>query len=193
MVLRVCGATLQDLTDIEDAFQATFLILARRARSIREPGSVGSWLFGVARRTAAHSRIVRDPSPPTRTSTGAHGDRIRWPRKIETISESALWDEVGRLPEKYRAPIVLCYLEGLTHDGGRSSVGMAGRYRRGTTGAGTRTAPNTADPTRPGAGHRAARWRPVRASGAGRPFRLHSRSSTAKVAMVICRWKNRRD
>ena len=57
MVLRVCGATLQDLNDIEDAFQATFLILARRARSIRDPGSVGSWLFGVARRTAANARL----------------------------------------------------------------------------------------------------------------------------------------
>ena len=58
MVLRVCGGVLRDRTDIEDAFQATFLVLARKARTIREPDAVGSWLYGVALRIASNTRVA---------------------------------------------------------------------------------------------------------------------------------------
>ena len=57
MVLDVCRNVLRDAHDAEDAFQATFLILARQARSIRRRGSVGSWLFGVATRVASRARV----------------------------------------------------------------------------------------------------------------------------------------
>jgi RNA polymerase sigma factor (sigma-70 family) len=122
MVLRVCGATLQNLTDIEDAFQATFLILARKARSIQEPGSVGSWLFGVARRTAANARLSairrrRHEQNWAALTTRPPADEDR------NHLDSDLWDEVNRLPEKYRAPVVLCYLEGLTHDEAARQLG----------------------------------------------------------------------
>jgi RNA polymerase sigma factor (sigma-70 family) len=122
MVLRVCGATLQNLTDIEDAFQATFLILARKARSIQEPGSVGSWLFGVARRTAANARLSairrrRHEQHWAALATRPPADEDR------NHLDSELWDEVNRLPEKYRAPVVLCYLEGLTHDEAARQLG----------------------------------------------------------------------
>jgi hypothetical protein len=58
MVLRVCSGVLRNMTDIEDAFQATFLVLARKAGSIREPNAVGSWLYGVALRIASKQRAA---------------------------------------------------------------------------------------------------------------------------------------
>ncbi len=122
MVLRVCGTTLHDLNDVEDAFQATFVILARRARSIRDPGSVGTWLFGVARRTAANARIsaIRRRKHERRRAVMAMTPLAEENRND---LESALWDEVARLPEKYRAPIVLCYMEGLTHEAAAHHLG----------------------------------------------------------------------
>ena len=122
MVLRVCGTTLRDLTDIEDAFQATFLVLARKARSIREPDSVSSWLFGVALRTASNARLAairrrrherQWAAAATRSQAEEDGDDLK----------SALWEEVDRLAEKYRAPVVLCYLEGLTHEAAARRLG----------------------------------------------------------------------
>jgi RNA polymerase sigma factor (sigma-70 family) len=122
MVLRVCGTTLRNLTDIEDAFQATFLILARKARTIREPDSVGSWLFGVALRTTSNVRSAairrqrherRWAAAATRSQAEEDGDDLK----------SALWEEVDRLAEKYRAPVVLCYLEGLTHEAAARRLG----------------------------------------------------------------------
>ena len=114
MVLGVCQRTLIDPNDIEDAFQATFLVLVRRARSVRVGDSLGRWLYGVARRVAAKARarsqrtrvrsvpLDREPIAPEPSAD-----------PVELLS--ALDEEVSRLPEKYRAPVVLCHLEGLTH------------------------------------------------------------------------------
>ena len=116
MVLRVCRGELHNLHAAEDAFQATFLILARQARSIREAGSLASWLYGVARRVARRAR--------TDATRRAARER-RGGRMIEDLARHApeppdlvpeVQEEVDRLPEKYRSPIVLCYLEGLTHE-----------------------------------------------------------------------------
>ena len=85
MVLRVCGATLHDLNDVEDAFQATFLILARKARWIRDPGSVGSWLFGWLA-APPPMRGCRRCVGENMSGDGLPWRRVRWPRKIETIS-----------------------------------------------------------------------------------------------------------
>ncbi|WZO98831.1 sigma-70 family RNA polymerase sigma factor [Isosphaeraceae bacterium EP7] len=114
MVLGVCRRWLRDPNDVDDAFQATFLVLARRARSIRPGAALGPWLHGVARRIAARARSEADRRPhpgPGATAELADprpspGPELRW----------ALDDELGRLPEKYRAPLVLCYLEGRTHE-----------------------------------------------------------------------------
>jgi len=115
MVLRVCGGVLRNLTDIEDAFQATFLVLARKARSIRESDAVGSWLYGVALRIAANTRVaaMRRQIHERRCAAMAAAPVTEEDRHD---LELALLEEVDRLPEKYRAPIVLCYLEGLTHE-----------------------------------------------------------------------------
>ena len=122
MVLRVCGTILREPTDIEDAFQATFLVLARKARSIREPDSVGSWLYGVALRTASSARLAAiRRRRHERQSTAAAATR---PAEEDGDDfASALWEEVDRLAEKYRAPVVLCYLEGLTHEAAARHLG----------------------------------------------------------------------
>jgi RNA polymerase sigma factor (sigma-70 family) len=121
MVLRVCRAVLGDRHEAEDAFQATFLVLAGRARSIRRGDSVGPWLHGAALRVAnrARWRAARRRHHERRhaemnASTGA-GESRSDHRSIDDV-DRVLHEEIGRLPEKYRRPVVLCYLEGLTHD-----------------------------------------------------------------------------
>ncbi len=119
MVLGTCRRMLGDGHDVEDAFQATFLVLARKAGSIRDADRLGPWLHGVARRVA---RRARAQSARRRAFEGPGGeahavavaDGPAGPEADEL--RSALDEELGRLPEKYRAPLVLCYLEGLTHD-----------------------------------------------------------------------------
>ena len=113
MVLRVCRMVLRDLHEAEDAFQATFLVLARRAGSIRKRGSAASWLHGVARRVAscARSAASRRRSHERRAAEMARrsADDAGWDDLGEAVHE-----EIGRLSESCRAAIVLCDLEGLT-------------------------------------------------------------------------------
>jgi RNA polymerase sigma factor (sigma-70 family) len=126
MVLGICRNVLEDPTDAHDAFQAVFLVLARRAGAIRKSESLGSWLYGVTVRVAARARAT------------AIRRRIRERRVLEAASTASLaggspeasapapaehdegaavvHEEVARLPDRYRTPIVLCYFEGLTHD-----------------------------------------------------------------------------
>ena len=116
MVQGVCRAMLHDHNDVDDAFQASFLVLARRAGAIRERDAVASWLYGVACRVAARARA--DAS--RRRSLERHAALKRHestPAQTELIvATPELFEEVQRLPERYRAPIVLCYLEGQTHE-----------------------------------------------------------------------------
>ncbi len=121
MILRVCQGLLGDAHDAEDAFQAVFLILAKKARSIRDPDLLGNWLHGVARRTAqkARARRARWRVRAGREEAMSSIAVANGPAEIESVrlEETAmLHEEVDRLPESLRAAIVLCYLEGLTHD-----------------------------------------------------------------------------
>jgi RNA polymerase sigma factor (sigma-70 family) len=119
MVLCVCRSLLGDAHDAEDAFQATFLVLAKRARSIREPELLGNWLYGVARKTAQKSRARRarwrkqTEREASMSSVAVDGRAELGP--IHCEETAALHEEVDRLPHRLRVPIVLCYLEGLTH------------------------------------------------------------------------------
>jgi RND family efflux transporter MFP subunit len=115
MVLGVCCRALRDAGDVEDAFQATFLVLARKARSLARPHLLAHWLHGVARRTALEARArtarrrarqqpIVDVSTPDTTAPAAWVDL-----------RPVLDEEIARLPERYRVPFVLCYLEGRTN------------------------------------------------------------------------------
>jgi RNA polymerase sigma factor (sigma-70 family) len=114
MVWDVCRGILADSHAAEDAFQATFLVLVRRAGSIRRRDAVGPWLHGVARRTAVRARAVaarrrlREAQEQAMTVTPDPD-----PARREQLE--AMHEEVDRLAEKYRSPLVLCYFEGRTH------------------------------------------------------------------------------
>lgn len=112
MVLAVCRQLLSDPNDIDDAVQATFLVLIRKAGLIRRPGSLGPWLYGVASRTAV--RLRRSLRPLRLVTEPVHEQP---PCPVDQAEQfDALHQEISRLPQKYRQPIVLCYFEGLTHD-----------------------------------------------------------------------------
>ena len=119
MVLGVCRRALDDPSDVEDAFQATFLILVRKARAIRDRDHLGPWLYGVAQKVAARARTqAKHRRARERTGTHREAEAMTPPGSEAEGRElrAALDEELGRLPEKYRAPILLCYLEGLTHE-----------------------------------------------------------------------------
>jgi RNA polymerase sigma factor (sigma-70 family) len=114
MVLHLCRNILGNEADAEDAFQATFLVLAQRAGVIRQKSSVASWLHGVAYRIAlkAQAQSVRRQRHWARTTghtSAVLSDDLTW-REVQ----QALHAELERLSERYRAPLVLCYLEGKT-------------------------------------------------------------------------------
>ena len=125
MVLSVCQQILGDVHDAHDAAQAVFLVLARKAGSIRKRGSVAPWLHGVARRVAAEARR-RCGGPPrdrARTISAAARNAAVGQFQETSVDWGAIHEEVARLPEKYRAPVVLCYLEGLTYEETAQRVG----------------------------------------------------------------------
>jgi RNA polymerase sigma factor (sigma-70 family) len=116
MVMGVCRRVLNDFHGAEDAFQATFLVLAQKAHAIRKPELLPNWLFGVAYRTARRAsaleakRRQREKPWDNETSVAPAEDLI-W-RDLRPILD----EEIYRLPLKYCAPVVLCYFEGKTKE-----------------------------------------------------------------------------
>jgi RNA polymerase sigma-70 factor (ECF subfamily) len=138
VVSGICRRVLRDEHDVEDVLQATFLVLARKAARLPWRGSVGSWLCTVAHRIALGTRadVARYQRREStlavlmrRGQRGGNGERDAsdsLPDKVDPLAEPALEaerrdlrdvinHELLQLPEKYRAPLVLCYLEGMTH------------------------------------------------------------------------------
>ena len=111
-VMGVCRHLLRDTHRADDAFQATFLVFIRKAGSIGKRQSVGSWLYGVAFRTAlkararAHRIQVHEQQVENMPTPKFQG------RSIEPDVRPTLLEEVHRLPEKYRVPVLLCYFDG---------------------------------------------------------------------------------
>jgi RNA polymerase sigma factor (sigma-70 family) len=123
LVLNVCRRVALDSHDAEDAFQATFLVLVRKARAVRKQSSLASFLFGVAQRIALQARLraarrrarerERPESPPPDPSDELTARELR----------HLLDAELTLLPDRYRAPIVLCYLEGKTQEQAAQELG----------------------------------------------------------------------
>jgi RNA polymerase sigma factor (sigma-70 family) len=125
MVLGVCRRMVRNEQDAEDAFQAAFVVLARKADSIRQPEALSSWLYGVACRLATRlrrattkrqAREVPLVTPPIAASAQERPSDERAP---------FLHEEISRLPEHYRLPVVLCYLHGKTNEEAAQLLGCA--------------------------------------------------------------------
>jgi len=116
MVLNVCRQLLRDPHDAEDAFQAVFLVLVRKAGSLRLHDSLGPWLYTVARRVAARARANRRRIRAREHNTGELPESPANDNRDCLDAASVIHEELGRLPERLCAPLVLCYHEGLTHE-----------------------------------------------------------------------------
>jgi RNA polymerase sigma factor (sigma-70 family) len=119
MVHGVCRRVLRHEQDAEDAFQAAFLLLARKAGSIDGRGSVAGWLYQVAYRVALRARAAalrRARRQCGAAALPAVPDPVPAPDRGRDELRRVLDDELSRLPEKYRVPVVLCYLEGMTNE-----------------------------------------------------------------------------
>ena len=130
MVLSVCRRELGNPHDAHDAFQATFLVLVNKAAAVRHWNTVGGWLVGIARRVSARARVegarrrrhleqlgvertLREDDPSATTPIEAEPDY------------APLFAEIDRLPERFRAPVVLHYLEGLSTEATAQRLGCA--------------------------------------------------------------------
>src|SRR5262245_60521989 len=110
MVLGVCRRALGDTPDADDAFQAVWLVLVRKARSISPRGKVGNWLYGVAARTAAHSRAASGRRRAKQQELPDVPDPRRSDPDAADVA-AAVDAELAQLPDKYRSAVVLCELE----------------------------------------------------------------------------------
>src|SRR4029077_16513314 len=132
-VLGVCRRILVEPHAAEDAFQATFLQLVRKARTLRSPVALAAWLYATARRTALRHRRPVPPSP-------AAGPPISGQSPLDMLTArellAAIEDEIARLPGRYQLPLILCYLDGLTKRQAAERLGLSlgalcGRLERG--------------------------------------------------------------
>jgi RNA polymerase sigma factor (sigma-70 family) len=140
MVFGVCRRILGDVQDAEDAFQATFLVLARKAANLRRPEALACFLYGIALRLARKARAAaaRRPTAPIRPDTPEPIDPRPHPLDVLSGRELlALLDaEMARLPEVYRLPLLLCLLQGRTVEEAARQLGWSigsvrGRLARG--------------------------------------------------------------
>jgi len=113
MVMGVCRRVLRQPHDVDDAFQATFLVLVRKAAAIAVPEQLGNWLYGVAYKTALKARTLTVRRAAREKQVAEMPEVPATPAPMNDL-RSLLDQELSRLPERYRVPIVLCDLEGKT-------------------------------------------------------------------------------
>ncbi len=138
MVLSVCRSVLgpRDEADAEDAFQATFLVLVRRAGSFPLHGSLAGWLYRVARWVARQARIEASRRRARERIAAVRGEVEPPHDPARDEFRRLVHQELAHLPERYRMPILLCDLHGLTRDEAAEAIGcppgtVAGRLARG--------------------------------------------------------------
>jgi RNA polymerase sigma factor (sigma-70 family) len=129
LVLGTCRRLLRDTHAAEDAFQATFLVLARRAAALERQGSLAGWLYGVAYRIAVRARANAARRYSREVSMDScndvcdpAGDDVAG-RTSQQELRAVLDEEMQRLPVKYRAPLILCYLQGKTNEQAARELG----------------------------------------------------------------------
>ena len=122
-VLGVCRHVLRHEQDAEDAFQATFLVLVRKAGSIGKSQAVGSWLSRVAFRVALRAKALCDKRGARERHVADVAASTRPPELLWSDLRPILDDEVNRLPAKYRAPFLLCYVDGKTNEEAAQELG----------------------------------------------------------------------
>jgi RNA polymerase sigma factor (sigma-70 family) len=123
MVWGVCRRMLRHPQDAEDAFQATFLVLVRRAASLRDPSRLSCWLYGVASRVAAKARSQAARRHVTEPLIEDHPAPDSEDSLLSREISAVLDEEVARLPDKFRLPFVLCYLLGCTNEEAARQLG----------------------------------------------------------------------
>lgn len=125
MVFGICRRWLNDSNDVEDAFQATFLILLRKAASLRDRNSLSNWLYGVSLRVARRARSTAVRRLEREAKAGS--DTVAsLPQPDEIANREALTiidEEIRRLPQNQQAALVLCLVEGRTHDSAAAELG----------------------------------------------------------------------
>jgi RNA polymerase sigma factor (sigma-70 family) len=132
LVFGVCQSLVRNPHDAEDAFQATFMVLARKAGSIRQPDRLGPWLYGVAHRTARRLKDKNARRKSYEAEAAVYSERARSSngssQPLYTLANhdeiKALHREIERLPARYQTAIVLCDLQGLTHEEAARRLGL---------------------------------------------------------------------
>lgn len=124
MVWGLCVRRLGETPEAEDAFQATFLVLVRKAASLRDSQSLGPWLYGVANRTASKLRGKRARRSAREAPLPEQLAEER-PESVWAELRPVLDEEINRLPTKYRLPVLLCYLQGLSNAEAARQLGCA--------------------------------------------------------------------
>ena len=123
MVWRVCRRVLGQTHDAEDAFQATFVVLVRKAATVRWQKSIAGWLYQVSHRVALRSRA----QAAKRATVAASGNLAAVPVSSADSADEArrgvIEEEISRLPESLRLPVVMCYIEGLTNSQAARRIG----------------------------------------------------------------------
>ncbi|MGZ3392673.1 MAG: RNA polymerase sigma factor [Isosphaeraceae bacterium] len=129
MVRRVCRRALTDSHQAQHAFQATFPVLVQQAGSVRHKDSAASWLYGVAYRVASYARSAESRRRKHEALHSVRQEQVSPTNQYESAELARLLDEeLCCLPERFRAPIVLCDLEDVTHEqaAGRLTLSRAG-------------------------------------------------------------------
>ena len=136
LVMGVCRRHLRCQQDVEDAFQATFLVLAAKAGRVRWQPSIANWLYGVSRRIALKARMKRAKREAQEVALMEPIARDELNEVANHYAAQLLDEELCRLPERYRAPLVLCYLDGRSRREAAEALGCSeaaikGRLERG--------------------------------------------------------------